>query len=97
MFVRFGRPELSQVRGRRSWKAVIGEDGPGAYHHAIFYGHGCAYVYKGVDLDPITDPNAICDIAFFSHNALFPNTARVSDVDIIPDGGPRPDFDFSLQ
>ena len=92
MRLRFRRAQLAQVDGRRSGKAIIGEDRPSTNHDTVFDRDGRANIDQGVDLHPVPNAHIIRDVGLFSDNTEFPDARGVPDVDIIPHGGARTDL-----
>src|SRR5262249_49361854 len=85
MLVGLGRPELLQVWRRGPREAIVGEDGPGADHHAVLDRHGRADVYEGIDLDAVPDAHVVCDVGLLTDDALLADPRRAPDVDVVPD------------
>lgn len=86
-FVGCGGPQAEQIGGRGARVPIVGEDGPGGDHDAVFEGHTSTNVDKGIDFDPMTDVDVVGDIGFFADEAFVADRGTMTDMDVVPDSG----------
>ena len=64
------------------------------HHYPILNRYRHTNVDHGTDLDAVANPYMVCNVGFFSDNALLADAGRVMDVHVIPDHRPRANSDI---
>ena len=84
---------MFQIGRRSARKSIVRKNRSSADHHAVFDRYPVANVDGRIDLDPISNDDAIGNQSLPAHNALLAELRAVTNVDVVPDRGALAEFD----